>query len=115
MRSAHGRLKRQACLDADRKRVKAVALAHPTDGYRPLHQVIRAQGEEIGRERVRSLLKDLGLQQRRPKKTRRPAPAVTESAEFPAGRRVQIDATRLTLDDGVAWISLVEDVVSRAC
>jgi hypothetical protein len=71
-----------------RLQVKAVALSHPTYGYRPVHQVLKGQGEQIGRERVRYLLKDAGLQQRRPRKTRRPAPQVTESADFPPGRRV---------------------------
>lgn len=40
---------------------------------------------------------------------------MVETPELPEGRRVQIDATRLTLDDGVAWIYLVEDVASRVC
>jgi hypothetical protein len=61
------------------------------------------------------LLKALGLQQRRPKKTRRATPAVTETPELPEGRRVQTDATKLTLDAGVAWVYLVEDVPSRSC
>jgi transposase InsO family protein len=115
LRATPVRRKRQESLAVDREQVKDVALAHPTYGYRPVHQVLKAQGEQIGRERVRYLLKDLGLGQHRPKKTRRPAPKVTESVDYPEGRRVQIDATRLSLADGVAWIYLVEDVLSRAC
>jgi hypothetical protein len=109
LRSAPGRLKRPEALAVDRKRVKAVALSHPTSGYRPGYQVLRTQGKALGRARVRDVWKDVGLQPRRPQKTRRPPPQVTESADFPQGRRVQIEATRLTLEDGVAWISLVED------
>jgi putative transposase len=33
----------------------------------------------------------------------------------PPGRRVPIDATRLTRGDGVTWVYVVEDVASRAC
>ena len=115
LRAAPVRLQRQQALEADGERVKGVALSHPTYGYRPVYQVLKSQGEALGRERIRCLLKDLGLQQRRPKKTRRQAAKVTESADFPEGRRVQIDATRLLLDDGVAWVYLVEDVLSRVC
>jgi len=115
LRAAPRRQQQVRRLAADAEQVKAAALVHPTYGYRPLYHVLREQGENLGRERVRLLLKALGLQQRRPKKTRRPVPAVTETPELPEGRRVQIDATRLTLDDGVAWVYLVEDVPSRSC
>ena len=57
----------------------------------------------------------MSLQHERPKKKRRPTAAVTAGAEFPTGRRVQIEATRLSLADGVAWIYIVEDVASRVC
>lgn len=36
-------------------------------------------------------------------------------AELPEGRRVHIDATRLSLADGVAWVYVVEEVASRMC
>jgi putative transposase len=34
---------------------------------------------------------------------------------LPKGRRVQIDATRLSLADGFAWVHVVGDVASRVC
>jgi putative transposase len=95
--------------------VRQAALEHPTYGYRRLYHVLRAHGQCIGRERVRRLLAAMSLQHERPKKKRRPTAAVTAGAEFPTGRRVQIDATRLSLADGVAWIYIVEDVASRVC
>jgi hypothetical protein len=103
LRSASGRLTRQEALDVDRQQGKAMAFSHPTDGSRPVPQVRKGQGEQSGRERVRAPRKAVGLQPRRPSKTRRPAPKGTESADFPQGRRVQRDATRWSLDDGVAW------------
>jgi putative transposase len=95
--------------------VRQAALEHPTYGDRRLYHVLRAHGQCIGRERVRRLLAAMSLQHERPKKKRRPTAAVTAGAEFPTGRRVQIDATRLSLADGVAWIYIVEDVASRVC
>jgi putative transposase len=95
--------------------VRQAALEHPTYGYRRLYHVLRARGQCIGRERVRRLLAAMSLQHERPRKKRRPTAAVTAGAEFPTGRRVQIDATRLSLADGVAWIYIVEDVASRVC
>lgn len=35
--------------------------------------------------------------------------------DWPAGLRLQIDATRFRLDDGVAGVYWVEDVNSRPC
>lgn len=77
--------------------------------------MLTARGLRIGRERVRQLLAGLGLAHARHKKQRRARPPVPARTEFPEGRRVQIDATRLSLADGVAWVYVVEDVASRMC
>ena len=97
------------------EQVKVVAFAEPTYGYRRLWRVVKAQGRWIGRERVRQLWRDLGLSQAVIRKPRRASPAIRVESEWPEGRRVQIDATRLSLSDGVRWVSLVEDVASRIC
>ena len=99
--------------DALREQVKQVALKHPTYGYRFLYQELRAQGERLGLHRVRELLGELGLNPPQPRKTRRPSPEVRAPPEWPAGRRIQIDATRLSLADGVCWVYHVLDVESR--
>ena len=95
--------------------IKAAALAAPTYGYRRLWRVLKGWGVAIGRERLRQWLRALGLCQPVVKKPRRQAPAVTMETEWPDGRRVQIDATRLSLSDGISWVYLVEDVASRMC
>jgi putative transposase len=77
--------------------------------------VLRARGLPIGRERARRLLAAWGLGHGRFKKKRRVIPASTAAAELPQGRRVQIDATRLSLAEGVTWVYVVEDVASRVC
>jgi putative transposase len=56
-----------------------------------------------------------GLQPPSPLKKKRPAPTVTAERDWPEGRRLQIDATRFRLDNGVAWVYLVEDVKTRQC
>lgn len=38
---------------------------------------------------------------------------VSSPQDWPEGRRVQVDATRLSRADGVCWISFVLDVTSR--
>ena len=38
---------------------------------------------------------------------------VSAPQDWPEGRRVQIDATRLSLSDGICWIYFVLDVTSR--
>jgi transposase InsO family protein len=58
---------------------------------------------------------ELGLQPPPPCKKKRKKQDVTAVEDWPEGRRLQIDATRLTLDDGVAWVYLVEDVKTRQC
>jgi putative transposase len=95
--------------------VQRAARAHPTDGYRRLYDVLRGRDLWVGREGVRRLLAELGLKHERRPKKRRATPGGGAMAELPEGRRVQIDATRLSLADGVAWVYVVEDVASRMC
>lgn len=64
---------------------------------------------------MRRYMNELGLEKRLPKRQRKPAVTLSPVRELPPGRRVQIDATRFTLDDGIAWKYLVLDVSSRAC
>jgi putative transposase len=99
--------------DELREAVRKVALEHPTYGYRFLYRELRDQGQQIGLHRVRELLGELGLNPPQPRKTRKPAAEVAAPADWPAGRRIQIDATRLSLADGVCWVYHVLDVQSR--
>lgn len=95
--------------------VKAAAAEDSNYGYRRIYQRLQGQGIEIGRECVRRLMGILGLQSppaRPPKREKRDVVGV---GNWPAGRRLQIDATRLKLDEGVAWVYLVEDVNTRQC
>ncbi len=112
-KSSPTRQKRAQERDTLRKQVKQVALLHPTYGYRFLYQELRAQGEQVGLHRVRELLGELELNPPQPRKTRKPSPDVVASPDWPTGRRVQIDATRLSLADGVCWVYHVLDVESR--
>jgi transposase InsO family protein len=95
--------------------IQAVAAAEPTYGYRRVYQALRQQHRPIGRERVRQRMGERGLQPPSPLKKKRPAPTVTAERDWPEGRRLQIDATRFRLDNGVAWVYLVEDVKTRQC
>ena len=95
--------------------VRQAALQAPTYGYRRLWHVLRGQGVRIGRDRLRRLLRTLGLSQAVVRKPRRPKAAIQVEEAWPEGRRVQIDATRLSLADGISWVYLVEDVASRVC
>lgn len=95
--------------------ILGVARAPPTYGYRRVYHRLRQQRAGIGRERVRRLLGVWGLQPPLPMKKKRPAAAVIAQQDWPEGRRLQIDATRFRLDDGVAWVYLVEDVKTRQC
>ena len=97
------------------QQVRQAALEAPTYGYRRLWHVLRDQGVRIGRDRLRRLLRTLGLSQAVTRKPRRPKAAIQMEEEWPEGRRVQIDATRLSLADGISWVYLVEDVASRVC
>ncbi len=112
-KSSPKRQKRAQEGDALREQVKQVALEHPTYGYRFLYQELCAQDEQVGLHRVRELLGELGLNPPQPRKTRKPSPAVVAPPEWPTGRRIQIDATRLSLADGVCWVYHVLDVQSR--
>jgi transposase InsO family protein len=95
--------------------VRQAALEAPTYGYRRLWHVLRDQGVWIGRDRLRRMLRALGLSQAMTRKPRRPKAAIQMEEEWPEGRRVQLDATRLSLADGISWVYLVEDVASRVC
>ena len=95
--------------------VQAVATAEPTYGYRRVYQTLRQRHRPIGRERVRRWMDEWGLQPPPPSKKKRPTPVVVAEHDWPEGRRLQIDATRFRLDDGVAWVYLVEDVKTRQC
>lgn len=95
--------------------IGGVAGAQPTYGYRRVYHRLRQQRIWIGRERVRLLMDELGLRPPPPMKKKRPAPPVVAECDGPQGRRLQIDATRFRLDEGVAWVYLVEDVKTRQC
>jgi len=109
------RARRVRILSRAARAVAEVAGAQPTYGYRRVYQALRQQRTRIGRERVRRLMGEEGLQPPPPLKRKRPAPAVIAERDWPQGRRLQIDATRFRLDDGVAWVYLVEDVDTRQC
>lgn len=111
---------REVQQQAQLARIRAAALEHPTYGYRRLHQVLaRSAAQEqvapghLGLHTIRLALGELELQPPLARKTRKKAvPAVSETL-WPAGRRVQIDATRFRLGDGVCWAYLVLDVETR--
>lgn len=109
------RRQREQALSQAAAAVRAVADEDASYGYRRVYQRLRQQGVEIGRECVRRLMGEMGLQPPPPAKKKRQKHAVVAEPDWPAGRRLQIDATRLTLDDGVAWVYLVEDVNTRQC
>ena len=94
--------------------VKDVALKHPTFGYRRLFVELRQEGHQVSVHGVRKMLHKLRLNPAPVRKPRRVVPGVVPVHEWPTGRRVQIDATRLSLDDGIVWIYIVLDVLSRA-
>jgi putative transposase len=114
-RATTRRQQREQGHQAFQRVVRQAALEQPTYGYRRLYHMLKARGGGIGRERVRRLLARLGLAHERLQKKRRATSAVTAMAILPPGRPVQIDATRLTLGDGVTWVYVVEDVASRTC
>ncbi len=95
--------------------VKEMALRHPTYGHKFIHQELIEVGIKIGRHKVRRIMKELGLAIEKVKKPRREVAKVTPEAQYPLGRRVQIDATQVKLDAGKAWVYIVQDVTSRAC
>lgn len=117
---ATGQAAREAQQQAQLERVREAALEHPTYGYRRLYQVLaRSAAQEqvapghLGLHTIRLALGELDLQPPRPRKARKKAvPAVSETL-WPAGRRVQMDATRFSLGDGVCWAYLLLDVETR--
>lgn len=114
-RSAAQRQRREHARSQAMAAVSAAAAVDPSYGYRRVYRHLGHQGVTLGRECVRRLMGELGLQPPPPQKKRREKTAVAAVADWPAGRRLQIDATRLTLDDGLAWVYLVEDVNTRQC
>ena len=104
---------RERMRDELREAVKKVALEQPTYGYRFLYRELRDQGQQLGLHCVRKLLGELGLNPPQPRKTRKPSVDVVVPPDWPTGRRIQIDATRLSLADGVCWVYHVLDVNSR--
>lgn len=115
IRTEQQRRQRQRCEHALRQAVKKVALEHPTYGHRPLHHELKARGTKVGREKVRRLLSELGLNPAPLRKRRKASPEVIAVPELPSGRRVQIDATQVAVAKGKVWVYLVQDVPSRAC
>jgi putative transposase len=94
--------------------IKQAALQHPTFGYRRLRVVLGSAGIKVGLHRLRTTLERLDLNPKPIRKARRIVPGVVPVSQWPEGRRVQIDATRLSLDDGIVWVYIVLDVLSRA-
>lgn len=107
---------REAKRVVHREWVRDLALAKPTYGYRRIHHdLVLLHGQAApGRHEVRNILRELGLIPSQPRKIRRPAVPVTAATLWPEGRRVQIDATRFSVQDGVSWVYVVLDVESRA-
>lgn len=102
------------------ERIRQAALSHPTYGYRRLHWVLAASPAQeqaapgqIGLHTVRLALSELDLQPPVPRKSRKKAVPVVCETLWPAGRRLQVDATRFSLGDGVCWAYLVLDVETR--
>ena len=101
-------------LEQEQEQVKETALKHPTYGYRGVYVELNKL-YTLGREKVRTYRADLGLKKERPKRKRKPAPEFASVCDLPPGRKLQIDATRFELKQGIAWKYLVQDVASRAC
>ena len=98
---------------AQEKAVKAVAEQHATAGYRNVYQYLIQDAhfvQKVGLEGVRKIMREFGLQQELPKKRSTNIIEVTTSDLWPAGRRIQIDATKT--EHG--WVYIVLDVTSRA-
>jgi putative transposase len=95
------------------ERIRDTAELHPTYGYRLIYQEL---GCELGREFIRVTLKSLGLNPSQIKKARRKVAGVVPVSAWPAGRRVQLDATQLSLANGSkVWVYIAMDVSSRTC
>ncbi|WP_189644202.1 integrase core domain-containing protein, partial [Deinococcus piscis] len=110
-RSAQRTERCQHVLEAVRLR----ALEEPLSGYRLIYQALQdVLRPAPGLHTVRRCMVELKVQRPVPRKKRRPAVNPTPVVLWPAGRRIQIDATRLRLPDGICWAYLVLDVESRA-
>ena len=109
------RHRRRQALSQVAVEVAAAAAEDSSYGYRRVYWSLREKGSQIGREGVRRLMGELGLQVPPPSKKKREKHEVVAEQDWPSGRRLQIDATRLKLDDGIAWVYLVEDVTTRQC
>lgn len=95
------------------EQIRQMAELHPTYGYRLLHQELKPS---LGRELIRRSLKVLALNPKQIKKTRPKIPGVVPVTEWPAGRRVQLDATQIRLSSGTKlWVYIALDVSSRSC
>jgi putative transposase len=95
------------------EQIRQMAELHPTYGYRLLHQELKPS---LGRELIRRTLKALGLNPNQIKKARRKVPGVVPVTEWPAGRRIQLDATQIRLSSGTKlWVYIALDVNSRSC
>lgn len=110
---------RKIAKQARQERIRAMALLHPTCGYRRIHFLLQQESKKIGqacpgRHEVRLVLYDFGLNPPVPKKARRQVAGVVPTVMWPTGRRIQIDATRFNLEDGASWAYVVLDVETRA-
>lgn len=85
----------QARADQERKWVQEVALRHKTYGYRGIYLELNKL-YSLGREKVRGYMAELGFKKIVPKRKRKPAPELSSICDLPQGRKVQIDATRVT-------------------
>lgn len=95
------------------EQIRQSAELHPTYGYRLIY---RELGCDIGREFTRQTLRRLGLNPKQVKKAKRKVPGVVPVTAWPAGRRIQLDATQLSLADGSkVWVYIAMDVASRTC
>lgn len=98
-----------------RAAVKRVALTNPTFGYRRISIMLTNEGLRVGRHKVRVILRELELVPITPRKRRNSTVNLIPPPVLPPGRRLQIDATRVAMPKGSAWVYLVQDVASRAC
>lgn len=113
------RVRRGKRKEERQERIREMALRHPTCGYRSLHALLRQDCKKTGeccpgRHEVRLTLVALELSPPVPKRMRRQVAGVVPAVLWPAGRKVQIDATRFALEDGVSWAYVVLDVETRA-
>ena len=113
------RVEREKRRCARQEHIREMALRYPTCGYRRIHHLLQQEAKKTGqpcpgRHEVRMTLVELQLSPPVAKKARRQVPGVVPATLWPTGRRVQIDATRFALRDGVSWAYVVLDVETRA-